>query len=413
MRADPRTLGGWVSWLLALGLGSSRALLSLSTVALLLLALWQGARRGWRIPRLTHGQRGLGWASMALWGLALLSGLLSEDLGAWSLSVYRKLPLLVLPLAYWVLLPFSPRQMAGLALAFVGSHTLISLASLTDLALHYGHWDGHQVAVITGVSHIYFGVSLAFSTCLAAFLAWRKQAILHAAMPKVWLVLALLNGLALHFFTSRTGIVALYSGLGLMVGYAVWKQRNWKLALGGLLLLLGLPLAAYQWGPTFQVRVDTTLQDWYAYQDPGQDISYNSASLRLLAWDTAWELIQDQPWLGVGLTEVKAAMRQQYEANGAYRRAREPLMSPHNQYITYWVGLGLGGVLALLALLLAPAWLVPVEAKPLAWAAVGVMLASLMFENILERQMGMTLFSVIYLWVPVWAHSSEAYRENN
>ena len=78
--------------------------------------------------------------------------------------------------------------------------------------------------------------------------------------------------------------------------------------------------------------------------DPSQGTTF----LRLSLWRAAWEMVQDHPWLGVGLDNFL------YYYGDYLRPGAEVdrwLSHPHNLVLDFWLRLGIGGVIALVALL--------------------------------------------------------------
>ncbi|MEM9985886.1 MAG: hypothetical protein AAF804_12420, partial [Bacteroidota bacterium] len=202
-----------VSWYLSLalviGLSSSRAILSIGTVSLFIIALWHWHLNGHHFPRQGSSLKlmSLGIAIMLI--LPLLSLLHSDHWMEGLESVYRKLPLALLLFSYWVLPKFSPRQMKTLALVFILAQVFIGLASL----LTHWFWPswlmedriGGRIPAITGVSHIYFGVILAFSNFVAFYFYWRQRK--QPGMETlVWGVSAFLGVIIIHLYASRTGL---------------------------------------------------------------------------------------------------------------------------------------------------------------------------------------------------------------
>jgi O-antigen ligase len=387
-----------------MGLNTSRAVLSVGTVLLAATALWYQWQNGWRWPQGRRELRNLAWAMSSLFGLALLSGLNTDS--DWGTDVYAKIPLLLLPWAVAVLPDFSLRQKTLLVLGYLLTQTVVALISLgiaaADLeATMVAVERNASITIATGASHIYFGLTLAFAACLGIFW-WRQDHPPQVFKQERWLCLALgvIDFVALHFFTSRTGLMALYAGVGLGGLFYLVQRRAWRLGIGLLLLMTLTPTLAFHLLPSFRVRVEVTLWDYEQYQQPEADLTYNSASLRLLAWETAAEIIAEHPLTGVGLRDVKDEMEAQYARNGAFERANVPLDDPHNQYLHYLVGAGVGAFLLLLFVLAYPLWRLRGPSQVLMAALIGTVLAALAFESILQRQIGMTYFALFYVLVP-------------
>jgi len=78
--------------------------------------------------------------------------------------------------------------------------------------------------------------------------------------------------------------------------------------------------------------------------DPSQGTTF----LRLSLWRAAWEMVQDHPWLGVGLDNFLYYYGDYVRPGAEIDRW---LSHPHNLVLDFWLRLGIGGVVALVALL--------------------------------------------------------------
>jgi O-antigen ligase len=70
--------------------------------------------------------------------------------------------------------------------------------------------------------------------------------------------------------------------------------------------------------------------------------------LRLRLWQAAWNMIRDHPWLGVGLDNFLYYYGDYVLAGAEVERW---LSHPHNLLLDFWLRLGVGGVLLLVAFL--------------------------------------------------------------
>ncbi len=77
------------------------------------------------------------------------------------------------------------------------------------------------------------------------------------------------------------------------------------------------------------------------------DFSSGSTFFRLKLWESAWRMIADRPLQGYGLDQFLYHYRGRYIALEAWQ---EPNLShPHNVLLDFWIRLGLGGVILLVA----------------------------------------------------------------
>lgn len=121
----------------------------------------------------------------------------------------------------------------------------------------------------------------------------------------------------------------------------------------------------------------------------GESPSGNSLLQRFEYWKTAWYIIKNNLWFGVGTGDV------QNEFDLAYEALDSPLEQEyrhrsHNQFLTFWVSFGIGGFLFFMAL-----WVLLLKNTLTAnnWVALSfvlIALASFIPEDTLETQQGVT-----------------------
>jgi O-antigen ligase len=81
------------------------------------------------------------------------------------------------------------------------------------------------------------------------------------------------------------------------------------------------------------------------------DTSAGTGFFRLRLWQSAWAMLRDHPWLGVGLDNFLYQYRTRYILPDAWQ---EPNLShPHNILLDFGTRLGLGGIAILLWMQLA------------------------------------------------------------
>jgi O-antigen ligase len=390
LAADSRLWEGlaWGGLALALlALPWSKALLSIAVPVIA-----AGAWGHWLCSRARARLRGQGLLIVLLFALSLWAGGFSDSQEAWLRDLRQKLPLLLLGLAALPMPVFSRRGYEALSLLY--QLPLAGLA-LPTLWRAFGQYEATLAAVarnsnidIAGsISHIYYGLLLAFGALLA--LAWALEG---GRRRWAWAAIFLLQALFLHLLTSRTGLLAFYAGLGALLVALAFRRRRYGLLAGALLLLAALPLISYYAIPSFRLRVHVSLYDYQQYRNPEADLTDHSLSMRLLAWEAAWELFRAQPLRGVGIADLEAEMQAQY-LRGPQRAdpARLP-QNPHNQYLEYLAGFGLPGLLLLLPA--ASAALLQRRPPVLAFAYTALILTAMATESILERQVGMCFFAI-------------------
>ena len=79
------------------------------------------------------------------------------------------------------------------------------------------------------------------------------------------------------------------------------------------------------------------------------DLSHGTAFLRISLWQSAWDMVRDHPWLGLGLDNFLYYYGDYIRPGAAVDRW---LSHPHNMVLDFGLRLGIGGVGLLLALLI-------------------------------------------------------------
>jgi O-antigen ligase len=176
---------------------------------------------------------------------------------------------------------------------------------------------------------------------------------LHALELAIVLSALLMTG-------SRGAYLGLAAGFFVWVPYLFGKISIWQ----RLIASLGMGLSA------FLVFITLLL-----YGDRAQ----TSDDIRRIVWSRAGELIAQHPLLGVGLGGFhQAMMGLTWPILDVGHQVARDVSNPHNLYFTFWLNLGLLGLLALLWLVLTAlreAW--RLREIPLAWVTLSGLTAIL------------------------------------
>lgn len=332
-----------------------------------------------------------------LWVWILIGGLYSADTKNWWSICSRKLPLLLLPVGF-ASVSLTKKQVWGVLLFF---NAVITVFSVASTLYYFSHFDAINASLIEsksvpvwpvkkGISHIYFGVLMSFSIVNSLyFLLNEKQTVVFTRDRLVFGSLGLLNFVIIHLLSARTGLVALYGGLGVLVLHTVWQYRRIKMVWLALIILPLIPVIAYAVLPSFRNKIINSVTDIQINRSGG-DINHRSFSMRVEAWKTGIDIIENHPLTGVGPGDLSHEMAVQYDKNQSVLWPENRVM-PHNQFIENGVQLGLPYILFLLLVVWWPLikWK---QTHPLQWAVSALFFFAMCFESILERQIGVTLF---------------------
>ncbi|MBC7446776.1 MAG: O-antigen ligase family protein [Hymenobacteraceae bacterium] len=378
------------------GLFTSRALISLSPLLLVLAALLNQTRaRGWR----AYWRNPAALVPAALYALVVVSVVITTDMAEWRHQVFRQLPLVVVPLAVAVAPPLPARYRAALAAWWLLVGTTVAAATLVHFLRHRAAIEeaisrSKTQTALTGIGHIYFGVMLALCAMYGLEIASSTSRARATGVRVAAGLAALLCAATMHLLAYRTGLVALYGALAVSVVQTLIVRRQ---LIVGFLMVLGLlaaPVVAYYALPSVRLRVAQTLDDLRRYQS-GQDINEYSLSQRLAAWSTAGTLARQHWLVGVGQADVQLVMREQY-ARRSFGLRTENQIPPHNQYLQYLLGGGVLTVALLLTWLLLPTLAGPTRSDPFVRHLAATVGFALFFDSMLEVQYGLHPFVLHY-----------------
>ncbi|KAA9333798.1 O-antigen ligase family protein [Adhaeribacter soli] len=352
----------WVLYFIALPF--SKALSAITEVTLLVLAIPALGTRDFRtdLYRYRHV------SALCLIFLALLLGLAyTENLsnGFKVLSRYHRfliIPLIFLAHRRWLLQHFFQYlQVYVTAVAAVCIITLSFYILPPETAASVTDRLGFVLPYYKDQTGAAFGIYSPFTGRLQL-----GSLISLALLSAVYLVSnsykRILNGalFALLFFThfilgARGALLAFLIAFGLY-GYLFAQQRfrpvlSRKIGnpLATLLIvfclasaLIGLPWAAYTYLKPVQSRVDQTRWEMEMYQT-GQFTQYSyehfTTLRRVASWQNLWQVVQQNPILGVGTGDYTDALEQ------AYTDDKYPMpVHNHNQFLMFWAMIGIWGL---------------------------------------------------------------------
>jgi O-antigen ligase len=376
------------------GLFASRALVALSPILGVVAA---GAHPQLR-AHLRAYVRMKSVVSMALlYAFWVVSVLYTTELDVWRHEVYRKAPLITVPLVFALAVPLSAWQRHLVGLLYVGLATVLGLATMGSYLLNPEEGNhlisiGHNMPSITGVFHIHFSIMLALAFFFALLL---RRSFLTTPMVRGALVAcAVLIFLVMHVLAYRTGLLLIYGMVLIDAILLILLKGRFVLGLVMLTAIIGLPLLAYRTLEPVQNRVSISLDDLSEYQ-AGHDINNYSMARRLAAWETAIIIARQHPLLGVAPADVDAAMIDQYSYQN-FGLLPENWAMTHNQYLEAMVGGGVVGLLLWLLVLFGP-FLQPAQRQnPYVVHFLLMMSIANLVDSLLQLQIGFNLFVFLY-----------------
>ncbi|MBL0152373.1 MAG: O-antigen ligase family protein [Chitinophagaceae bacterium] len=338
------------------------------------------------------------WMMTLLFFVPLVSGAWSADQRLWFDMTFTKLPLLFFPFAFAFPLGLSNRQWTILAVFMVILSSAGSIWSMThylqDTAgIHEGYLRSNTMLTPLDNDHVRYSWLVSVAVLTAVYTGWQIRHQQKMLSLFLWLNAAWL-AIFLHILAARTGLFCLYGSVFLLGIWVMLKSRRLMTGALVLLLLTGLPLAAYYTLPTFKNRVHYILYDAGFIRNDEYLRNSNDGN-RVISYKAGWALLQQQPVTGYGFGDIRAATHAWYDENYPLLDEREKIY-PSSEYLVYGAGAGWIGLLVCLAAMIIPFFTRVREKLP--WYIIQAGIAGgFLFDIGLEVQFGVFLYTFITL----------------
>ncbi len=174
---------------------------------------------------------------------------------------------------------------------------------------------------------------------------------------RLWLILLALGSvcglLGSYFSGTRGGWVAI--PLFILLFLLAYVRRSNMLACGVSLavLLAAMGFLAYK-SPLIHERVQEVYTDLSEYETHGSS-SASSLGARFAIWGVSWQMLKDQPVLGIGEVQFRKELKEKSQA-GLVGAVPAGLANTHNTFLEVWVLYGGLALLSLLLMMLSAAW---------------------------------------------------------
>lgn len=347
-------------------------------------------------PALDRRLRIVLYAALAYWLLLAVSVLYSNDVAAAWEVVWRKSALVIFPLCFLLTDTscLTAKHLRGLGYALLLSVCGVFLYFSVKAAV--GMMNGATFAAVTGSytfdprHHAYTSLYMAIAIVFVLYemsRRWQEMKVWYRIVLSILLVICMFY---LMIVNSRAGTLSLWI---VVVGYVVYMAlfcKRWLLALLVSLLFTGVLLGMKTLIPQHTNRVEVS----------ASEINNGVEDSRMKIYRSAIHTAVDNPVVGYGAGDYYQlfADKSNVENNGYVAK------NIHNQYLETILSVGIIGLVPFLIWLLYPLGLAWRRKSPnlfLMLMLVGVVMFNLLFESMLERQMGLLfigyLLSVIVL----------------
>ena len=339
------------------------------------------------------------------WAVLVFSLLWSRDLNmGWEL-VTRKAILLVFPLCFLLsdTSYFSFRKLRGIGYAllvsvcgvffcFIIAANIAKLQGVGFLSFYndyisqnHRHHAYSAMYVVVAIFFVYYEL-YTYWTWLKA---WQKIVLLFAVVTLV-VDVVLVN--------SRAGIVVMLVSVLVCILHLAITKHSWRLGLGVGSLFLSVLAGATHLIPSYTNRVSETIKD---YQEDTRTSIYRCN----------WHAVCKSPVIGYGIGDAHAAQVKTYKEE-KFEAGINSGYNAHNQYLDSMLSAGFFGLLSLFFFLLSSEIVALWNRSHFTfWITVlsGIVIINLLFESMLERQMGLLFIGGLYS-VMILLLSTEAKR---
>lgn len=322
--------------------------------------------------------------------VSAVSLLWSENIEYGVDRVRLKLPFLALPVVAmgWRALPYKWFLLSlkfFLAVALLSGAGVIINYLVNPEAVNELISRGKHIAV--PVNHIRYSLLIAIAALVAIYLFDRQD--FRRRERFIYLAAAILLAAFLHVLAVRSGLVGFYVAMVFIILRALFVKRRWLLGFGLIAVLIASPFVAYQAVESFRSRVAYMRHDLEVFFSGETPAGYSDIK-RIISMQAGMELGKDNPVFGVGMGDVRDALNQ------VYAEKKVEVYSgtlPHNQFIVFFAGTGIAGLLLALIGMMAPIF---TQHRSRSWPFVAMtllLLTSCLFEATLEVQLGVAVYA--------------------
>lgn len=297
-------------------------------------------------------------------------GLIYGDFKSGIFELEKRLSLIIFPIVLGTIPEISPRKIKIVLLSFSVSCILISLICLihtfytnysqgivffsdqfyTDYS--YGVIYSYNNSWLFSNEHLtknygfhpsYFSIYAIFSIFILFHTLFENKK--HNILTKLFLILAIVYLLIFNFFlASRIGIVSLL--ILLIGGILFFSYKKHKLLAGIIVTIVFIFITSLvlQLFPPIKEKFKSLITS------NSQNFQFSGGSGRFELWESTFEVIDENLFLGIGTGDLQPALQKKYESKKFVIPARYHY-NPHNQFLDITGTLGIIGLMVFLVCL--------------------------------------------------------------
>jgi O-antigen ligase len=319
----------------------------------------------------------------------------AEDYSFWFERMRIKAPFLGLTLVFLLIPVFDSRQVAGLFYVLLIILLLSSIGIGVNYLLNFEEINellkkGQPMP--TPRNHIRFSQLMALGILGGGWLVWKKYYWKNPFEKKLILFITVFLFLFIHMLSVRSGLVALYSAVAVLTLQYIYLHKKFLAGAGIFVVLISMPVLAYQLIPSFRSKIAYMRYDFLMYQR-GEGGLYADSG-RIVSLKVGLHLAGEHPVWGVGPGNLRREVAAVYKEN--YPGYDQPL-TPHNQFLYVLAGSGAVGLSVFLAAFFVPLFYRRNYRHPLLLGFYVLVFTSFLLEHTIENSIGVGFFSFFLL----------------
>ena len=321
-------------------------------------------------------------------------------------ELQKKIPLLVFPVILATSCKLSLTRIENIMKLFFCSILTASLICLgyaayrTNIFKTYDQPDWlsfsyKDLTAVIRIQHTYLALYVSFSIFILFYFLIKNYSYYNWLKKICSFFLVFYFTIFLFLLASRITIAALI--IISFSGIIYWFYKKHKLFKGFLVLsiislslitiIFQLPFMKERFLFTLGIEQKTVLINQYG---DGKNVT---PEMRPFVWQCAWNGIRSNWFLGVGTGDVQETLQAQYK-NINLNEAYNAEYNAHNQYIETWLGLGIIGLLSLLACMVAPIILAFRQMNYIYLSFILLFFICCFTESLLCRQQGVVFYAL-------------------
>ncbi len=336
------------------GIFYAKALVSIFTGVIFGVAVLNGLFHRNTFRELRHYRAFIALMSIVL--VYVFSGMHSDDTGRWAKLAWESIPYAAIPLGFYTYRNVPESTWGRLFLIYIGVCFLSALSVMFDYAMHFDAYNAlYKIGktIPTPIIHVRYSFFIALAACMAFALAYDgKRQTANGKWPIALLSIGIFLTIVVHVLAVRTGLLALYGGLFMMIAFLTLRDGKWKIGIGAALSVFLLVMIAYNAFPSVANKIGYMMYDLQMLKDQGALAEY-SDNVRITSIRHGLSLLKENLITGTGIGDLNSEMHRMY-AEKSPNFPVESRFPPISQYVFILTAFGLVGAAIFFFLLLYP-----------------------------------------------------------